>query len=212
MPLVFSCKKTEESPIESGINLYFERLQPINDSEINKIPNKFRGLYINADSVFLRINENTIFREGYYKTKIHKKLLDTIKNGIIFSGNKLFMKDTKIVYDVTKEGDSLVLTNKYSDTIFNLSNVQKAKRINGQLVLNVQDSIFWKVKFLSIEKEILKIREIYSEEDLKRIDSITKIKSKSIDSLSYLLKPSRKEFKKILNLKKIGFERQYKRV
>lgn len=109
-------------------------------------------------------------------------------------------------------GDSLEIIKKDIDTFFVFSNVQKAKRIDGQLVLNYKDSIYWKIKTISIEKNILKIKYIYSEEDLKRIDSLTKIKSTMIDSSAYILRPSRNEFKRILNLKNLGETREYKKV
>jgi hypothetical protein len=90
--------------------------------------------------------------------------------------------------------------------------MQKAKRFDGQLVLNYKDSIYWKVKSIRLEKNMLKIKYIYSEEDLKRIDSLTKVKSTMIDSSSFIIRPSRNEFKHILNLKKVGEELGFKKV
>jgi hypothetical protein len=63
-----------------------------------------------------------------------------------------------------------------------------------------------------LEKNSLKIKYIYSKEDLKRIDSLTKVKSTMIDSSSFIIKPSRNEFKRILNLKKLGGEFEYRKV
>ena len=53
--LLFSCK--EEA---IGNDLYFDNPQPINDSELKEIPQKFLGLYKDADSVFLQIDKNLI--------------------------------------------------------------------------------------------------------------------------------------------------------
>ena len=63
-----------------------------------------------------------------------------------------------------------------------------------------------------MEKNTLKIKDIYSEEDLKRMDSLTKIKSTMIDSVLFILKPSRNEFKRVLNLKNFGKTREYIKV
>jgi hypothetical protein len=41
--VINSCKRSD-SPADDGFNLYFENPQPINDSELSKIPNKFIGL------------------------------------------------------------------------------------------------------------------------------------------------------------------------
>jgi hypothetical protein len=97
------------------------------------------------------------------------------------------------------------------DTFFVFSNTQKAKRFNGQLVLNFKDSIYWKVKSICLEKNILKIKYIYSDEDLKKMDSLTKIKSTRIDSSSFIIRPSRNEFKRILNLKNLVEDSEYKK-
>jgi hypothetical protein len=208
--LVFSCKKAEEVPV--GLNFYFENPQPINDSELKKFPSKFRGLYLDKDSSFLKIEENVILSESYFKFRIHKKELDSLKKDFVFSNGRLIEKSNDEMYEVVEKGDSLELSNKNTDTLFMFSNSQKAKRINGYLVLNTKDSIFWKVKLVSIEKEVLKIRYIYSEDDLKKIDSITRVKAKMIDSSSFIIKPTRREFKKILNLKQLGDERQFKKI
>ena len=211
LPIIFSCKKTEEAP-QFEQNTYFESPQPINDSELNKFPSKFRGLYVNKDSTYLRIGENVILTESYFRFRIHKKEIDSLKKEFDISDDKLIQKKTKQVYDFLNKGDSLEIIDKNTDTIFRLSNSQKAKRINGQLVLSTKDSIFWTVKLFSLEKNTLRIRYIYSKEDLKRMDSITKIKSATIDSMSFIVKPTRREFKKILNLKHFGYENQYNKI
>ncbi len=207
---VVSCKRAEAEPV--GFNFYFENLQPINDSELTKFPNKFQGLFMNSDSVCICIKENLIFKEYYDKFRFHKTELDSIKGDFDFVGNKYISKLNKKVYDYKYVKDSIEFSNKHIDTFFIFSNTQKAKRFDGQLVLNYKDSIFWKIKSIRLEKNHLKIKYIYSNEDLKRIDSVTKVKSKIIDSSSYIISPSRNEFKHILNLKKLGEELEYKKI
>lgn len=206
--LVFSCKKAEPW----GLNFYFENLQPINDAELSKIPNKFQGLFMRSDSVFLNIKENIILEENFYKFKFPLKDMDSLKNEFIFSNGKCISKDKKEVYDYRQLKDSIEFSNKQIDTFFIFSDSQKAKRFDGQLVLNYKDSIYWKVKPIRLEKNMLKVKYIYSEEDLKRIDSLTKVKSTMLDSSSFIIKPSRNEFKRILNLKKLGGEFEYRKV
>jgi hypothetical protein len=172
---VVSCKKAD-APADESYVLYFENPQPINDSELSKIPNKFRGIFMNSDSMYINIKENIILEESYYKFRIHKTDLDSLKEFFSYTNGE-FKLGSKII-----RGDSLEIIKKDIDTFFIFSNTQKAKRIDGQLVLNYKDSIFWKVKVMNIEKNKLKIKYIYSEEDLKRMDSLTKIKSTMIDS------------------------------
>ena len=207
---IVSCKKAD-TPY-AGFSMYFEKPQPINDSELSKIPNKFRGIFMNSDSMYINIKENIILQEKYYKHRFHKNELDSIKTAFDLVGNQYVSKLNKDVFDYRYLGDSIEFSNKQIDTFFVFLDTQKAKRIDGQLVLNYKDSIYWKIKAISVEKNMLKIKYIYSEEDLKRIDSLTKVKSTMIDSALFLLKPSRNEFKRILNLKKLGETREYKKV
>jgi hypothetical protein len=198
-----SCKKTDDP--YAGFDMYFEKPQPINDSELSTIPNKFQGLFMSKDSFFVRIEEKEILIENYLKFRIHKTDLDSLKEFFSYPNGKVKLSTKNI------SGDSLEIIKKDIDTFFVFSDSQKAKRIDGKLVLNYKDSIYWKIKAISLEKNILKIKYIYSEEDLKRIDSLTKVKSTMIDSSLFILKPSRNEFKRIINLKKLGETREYKK-
>jgi hypothetical protein len=205
-----SCKKVETVP--SGFNFYFENPQPINDSELSKIPNKFQGLFMNIDSVYIDVQEKLILKEYCDKFRFHKKDFDSIKLNFNKVGDKYISKFNRDVFDFKYFKDSVEFSNKQIDTFFIFSNTQKVKRFNGQLVLNYKDSIFWKINAIRLVNNVLKIKYICSEEDLKRIDSLTKVKSTMIDSSSFIVEPSRNEFKRILNLKKLGEELEYKKV
>ena len=208
-----SCKKADAEPMCDGcLTFYFENPQPINDSELNSFPSKFKGLYMNSDSTFLRIEENRILREYFYKFKFHRQEMDSLKSEYNLIDGKLIAKDTKEKFDIHRKGDSIELVRKDIDTIFRLSYNQKAKRINGHLVLSTRDSIFWKIRIIALEKNILKMKYIYLPEDLKKLDSVTAIKGKMLDSLSYLIKPTRKEFKNFLNIKDVGSDQEYTRI
>ncbi|MEN2400093.1 hypothetical protein GKZ90_0009910 [Flavobacterium sp. MC2016-06] len=208
---ISSCKKADVAATSLGPNIYFESPQPINDSELDHFPNKFKGLYMDKDSTFLRINENVAQYEKYYKLKIHKDVLDSLPPGDIIKDNKLVVKEWGQTFDMYPKGDSILLVSKSIDTIFRFSYYQKAKRINGDLVISKKDSIFWNVETFSINNNDLKFRTI-GFEDIKKIDSITAVKSKMLDSMSYLLKPTRKEFGRILKIKDLGYLQEFKKV
>ncbi|MBB4803224.1 hypothetical protein HNP37_003299 [Flavobacterium nitrogenifigens] len=211
--VVSSCKKAdaEATPLNS-YTFYFENPQPINDSELNSFPPKFQGLYKTADSNFLRITDDRILKEYYFKLKVHRKELDSQKSEYDLVDGKLITKDTKDKYDVLKIGDSIELSQTITDTLYRLSYNQKLKRISGQLVLSTRDSVFWEMEVISLEKNILKFKHIFLQEDLKRLDSVTQTKGQMLDSLSYLIKPTRKEFKNILKIKNLGKDRLYTKV
>ena len=209
--LVFlSCKKAEGVP--SGLSFYFEIPQPINDSELSKIPNKFLGLFMNSDSTYVNVQENIILKEYYDKFRFHKREFDSIKLDFDKVGDKYISKLNSTIFECKYLKDSIEFSNKQIDTFFIFSNTQKAKRFDGKLILNYKDSIYWTINSIRLEKNNLKIKYIYSEEDLKRMDSLTKVKSVMLDSSSFIIKPSRNEFKQILNLKKLGGEFEYKKV
>jgi hypothetical protein len=44
------------------------------------------------------------------------------------------------------------------------------------------------------------------------MDSITEVHSKMIDSTSFIISPKRREFNKFFNLKKFGFDEEYKKI
>jgi hypothetical protein len=207
----FSCKNGSEG-VPVGKNYLFQNPQPINDSELEIIPNKFHGIYINTDSIYLKINVNSIVEESFYRFKIHKTALDTLQSEFDFVDENLISKTTKEIYTKKIIGDSVQLSNKFTDTIFHFSKTQKAKRVHGKLIISEKDSVFWKIKSVFLEKKNLKIQYLYSNKDLIRMDSITKIKSKMIDSASFVITPTRQEFVKIMDLKKIGFVQEFKKI
>ncbi|OUD37047.1 hypothetical protein [Flavobacterium sp. FPG59] len=207
---VISCKKADAPADESFV--YFEKPQPIYDAELSKIPNKFRGLFINSDSVYLNISENMISKEFTRKFRIHKTEIDSLKKEFDFVNGKYVSKGYKVVFDFIKIGDSLELSNKEIDTIFIFSNTQKAKRFNGKLILNYSDSIYWTVNTIDLEKNLLHLKSIGSKEDLKKIDSLTHLKSVQIDSFRFVVKPSRNEFKTFINLKRFHVDEAFKKI
>lgn len=205
--LFISCKNIGV-PVPDG-NYYFENPQPINDSELRSIPNKFQGIYMNADSIRLNIEKNLIFTETENKFRFHKNQLDSLKEYFDVIDGKYISKDNKEIFNSKRVGDSIEMSYKNKDTIFIFSDFQKAKRINGNLVLSEKDSIYWKIKLVSLIKNKLVIKHLNSDIDLKRMDSITKIHSKMIDSTSFIISPNRREFNKFFDLKNFGFDQEY---
>jgi hypothetical protein len=208
--LLISCK--ESNAVPSGNYFFFENPQPINDSELSSIPNKFQGTYMNSDSIYLNISDNAIFYEKEHKFRFHKNQIDSLKEYFDVFYGKYISKDKKEIFNSKRVGDSIEFATKDIDTIFNFSDLQKAKTINGDLILNKKDSIYWKVKLLSLNKNTITIKELYSENDLKSLDSITKIHSKKIDSLSYIISPSRLEFKRFSKVENFGFDSKFVKV
>lgn len=210
--LVVSCKKVRIRPCPDCFIFYFENPQPENDTELDHFPVRFRGLYIDKDSSFLRIKEDRMIYKYFGTYKIHKIEFDSIKEEFMIIGNEATNKTTHEKSVIHIKGDSIEFKETFLDTFFRLSYYNKLKRIDGQLVLSKKDSIFWTIEIMSLNNKTLKIKEIYLPGDLKKLDSITEVKGEKLDSMSYLIKPTRSEFKKILRIKKMGTDSEYKRI
>ena len=207
--LLSSCKQAEV-PADS-IEFLFNETQPVSVSEISSFPNRFLGNYINKDSNYLIINKKDIFYKSIYKIKISFSSFDSIKESFKIVQNKIYLKKNQFA-EYRKLKDSVEITDYSYDTIFTISNNQRAKKIHKTIVLNTKDSIYWTTKFLTLDKNNLKITNLYSNDDLKRIDSLSEVKSCKIDSIKNRIQLSRKEFKKMLGLKHFGFEQNFQKV
>lgn len=209
LAVLTSCKKIRIRPCPDCYFLYFENPQPDNDSELDRFPRRYRGIYKNEDSTFLKIDEDRIVVKYFGKSMIHKNELDSMKSEFLIYKNKIIRKDSKEIVSLNRKGDSLELLETFLDTIFRFSYNQKAKLIDGQLILSTRDSIFWDIDFLSLNKNQLKLKDIYLPTDLKKLDSVTRIKARVIDSMSYLIKPTRREFRQLLKIKDLGVDEKY---
>lgn len=87
-----SCKKIRMRPCPDCFFFYFENPQPENDSELDRFPNRFRGLYKNEDSTFLKIDEDRIVLNYFMKSVIHKNELDSMKSEYLIFKDKLLKK------------------------------------------------------------------------------------------------------------------------
>lgn len=207
--LLVSCK---EHAIPVGNTYYFAEPQPINDSEIHFIPNKYLGLYMDEDSTYLNVSRGLITNESFFSFRIHKNSLDSVSDKLVKVNGKYRFKDETTFLEDKIIGDSIEFSQKEIDTFFIFSNKQKAKRINGKLVLSEKDSIYWQSKLVYLNKDNLIIKYLYSDDDLRKMDSLTKIKSKRLDSTTYIISPSRSEFKRFFELKNFGYDVKFKKV
>jgi len=207
---LFSCKENK-AEIE-GNQFYFNSPQPINDSELNKFPIKFVGVYMDSDSLLVSITKEVLFYESSDKFRIHNLDWDSIKTDFDFVNDKYILKNTNQVYEFKRNGDSLDFLSIQRDTFFTFSNDKKVKRINNNLIINQRDSTYWEIKIYTLKDDVLTVKQLFSDTDLRKMDSITKIKSKMIDSTTFLIQPTKNEFKKFLELNDFGYDRTYKKI
>ena len=199
--ILFSCKETKTEEMVSAY-FYFDSPQPVNDSELSSFPTKFRGVYVYED-MQMHIEKEFIYNGYREEWKVAKTTLDSMKDIITYKeGNRVVIKEGKylVEYKMKDEGDSLYLYRWRNDTVFRFSPTQKAKRVNGQLVLSTKDSIYWQVRMLSIKKDTLNWKYLTSSQDYIALKPIVKNMSINADTSQVYMKPTRKEFTKILLL------------
>lgn len=204
-----SCKQADPVPY-FGVEFLFKETQPINDGEMKQLPNKFLGKYISSDSTYLIIKNQLIYYKWSTKNNISYSDFRSLKDSLRIVDNKIFIDDQFVEFRKLK--DSIEITNTNYDTIFSISDSNKAKRIRGSIVLNIKDSIYWKLKIISINKKTLSLMTLVSDEDLTRLDSLSKVKVQKIDSTKNVFELSKTEFKKMLALKRLGFIQEYKKL
>jgi hypothetical protein len=207
---LFSCKNREAEIV--GNQFYFNSPQPINDLELNIFPKKFIGLYINSDSLLLAITKEVMYYESSHKFRIHNLEWDSLKTEFDFVNDKYILKNTNHVYAFKRNGDSLDFISKQRDTFFTFSKDKKVKGINNDLIINLRDSIYWEIKIYTLKDDILTVKQLYSDTDLRKMDSITKIRSEMIDSTTFLISPSKNEFKKFLKFNDFGYDSTFKKI
>ncbi|TDP60849.1 hypothetical protein [Flavobacterium dankookense] len=206
-----SCRQTDAVPY-FGIDFLFKEPQSINDIELKHFPNKLIGSYINQDSTYLIITDKVICNKWIKRNNVSLSEFDSVKDSVKIIGNRMYLLDSKKFFDFRKVKDSIEITDTYYDTIFSISNFNKANKIKGAFVLNTKDSIYWKIKVLSLDKKNLKLMTLVSEDDLARIDSLSKIKVQKIDSTRNVIELSKAEFKRMLTLKNLGHIQEYKKL
>ncbi|QBZ98716.1 hypothetical protein [Flavobacterium sangjuense] len=206
--LFISCKQADAVPYY-GIDFLFKAPQPIDDREVNHLPNRFIGNYTNQDSTNLIIENKTVYYKWKTKNNISFSEFDSIKDSLRILENRIYFDDKFVEFRKLK--DSVEITDVNYDTIFSISDFQKVKRIKNSIVFSTKDSIYWKMKILTLDNNRLTIKTLVSDEDLKRMDSLSKIKAQKLDSTKIIVQLSKKEFKKMLTLKRFGYDQNFKK-
>lgn len=208
---LLSCKETKTEETVSTY-FYFDEPQPINDSQLKVIPSKYRGVYT-YQNMQKHIEKECIYDSYREEWKLAKITLDSFKDNISYKGDMIVFRINNYneEYNYKDEGDSLYLYRWRNDTIFSLSSTQKAKRINGQLVLSAKGSLYWQVKMLSIKKDTLYWKYFTSYEDYIALKPLVKDIRINEDSTEVHVKPTRREFAKILSLDSMAVTK-YKKI
>lgn len=199
---------------EYGVRFYFNEPQPVNDSDVKSFPAKYRGTYATTDEVReLHIDEKDIYYKYLLNGKITKSELETLTDSITYNNGKLIVisPDESVVYDTEEKGDTIFFHKQIMDTVFSLSEKQKAKRFKGQLVLSEKDSVFWSARILSVHNDTLYWKYFKDKSDFMKLKALVNDIRTDEDTLRVYLNPSRKEFAKILSVGPSGYNKYPKK-
>lgn len=165
--------------LSCGPTATFERPQPEGLKEEQGFSKNIHGVYQSADST------GTM--------SIYEKF-------IIYTYNEKIEQDSDIE-DLNHIADTtnLATAKHYTDTIFKINDSYALKKYKGHYFLNKKSSENqkWEVSKLNPDNNILTIASICGEEDINRLNEITKTaKDSSITSTNYDL--SKKQFREFL--------------
>lgn len=199
-----SCKDIilEENTTE---NYFFLTSQPINEAELKQIPFRYLGRYVNNLGDTLHIDRKIIFTVDKYQLKVKNDKNDSIYKKFSVNKKEYIFKETQEKFTIKQiKNDSIVLETKFIDTLFAISTQEKIKKVKNTLVISKPDDSkkYWKVKWLYFTKEGFYSYQIKNLDLLEEIKTTTKTKINKIDSITFVLQPTRKEFIKIQELLK----------
>jgi hypothetical protein len=185
----------------------FESPQPENVKSKKSFQKKVRSTYTNCydPNDHLVITDKLVFTSQLWKLSYHRNDFDIDSSKVIDIQN-----DSQIIEALEKEGLSVLIIGDtvYSsilltDTLFHISEGQVLRKLKGSYFLNTKiDESFWEVQRMDLKKDSLFIGIITPSDTLLRFDFITKSEEiqeeDSVKIVEYLIKPSKKQFKKLL--------------
>ncbi len=171
--------------IGCGPVVTFNQPQPEGVDSLRVIPKKLIGRYISKDgSGKLIIDRKSMIIRYDYEVKVPKDSVDW---------EDLSAEDRKH-YKV--EGNSVIEHITNTDTLFYFSEDNVLKKFKGYYFLNSRiDKESWFVQKLKLQKGVLTLGTISSEEELKTLETINE---SPIDTITYNIKFTRKQFKSYL--------------
>ncbi len=192
--------------VEQCETIYFDKPQPDAVKNLKQLPKAYQGIYMDEDSTFLVIDKTSFIHKRQLEWEMTKNELDT---NTMYRLDKNFLINTQTLEKnpVQFIHDTIHVFDEITDTLFTISKDQLARSFKGNLILSSrQDDDLWEVEMYSLKDGILKYMAFYNNKgiftDFAAMSDNEVIKdSAQTDTVKMILKPSKKEFKKILSKK-----------
>ncbi len=191
-----------------GPYIWFKVPQPEEGKNLKMFSESVIGKYQSAkDTLIIRIEKDQIIRE-YRENMIMSKVEFREEVGDTISEDTSFAFADNWQITIKSYRDSVKVFSKKDEELFKISETQILRQYKGYFFLNKKDTNdYWKVKILKLEGDTLEYDYILTEEDLKKIENITKVETytdTTEESTVYYLKPSKRELRKILRKRSQG--------
>ncbi|MDZ7614312.1 MAG: hypothetical protein U5K51_11865 [Flavobacteriaceae bacterium] len=189
--------------IEKCDPIYFNKPQPDAVKNLKQFPKAYRGTFMDQDSTYLVIDKTTLISRHKLEWKLTRSALDT-STTYLLDKNFLINKLTNEKSPVQFRHDTIFVFQQNTDTLFVFSDGQVARSHQGNLILNHrQEDNLWEVEIFSLKENTLTHMAFFNTKDIftelaALTDSEVVKDSSQTDTLKLILKPSKKEFKKML--------------
>ncbi len=181
----------------------FQEPQPTGSANLSAFPTSWQGRYTSlTDSNTLLIGEKLIQRICFFEERVPKSQLDSISG--LYKDTLSFPK-SPIQVTIHSEGDSLLVQQTYTDTLFYISNEHILRKMQGNYFINIyHENTGWEVKKFQLSKGKLLIGAISTPEEINTLNALTKSTPDSIAPHQFSV--TRRQFKSFV--KGNGFQEQ----
>lgn len=180
--------------------IVFIEPQPIGSKDLFTFPNRIQGQYVSKIDSSLLVIEDVLIKRVYdFYYKVHPNQLDS---QLVFVDDKIINEQTLEKISFIKEGDSLLIHEHGTDTLFFVSQQNVLRKSKGYYFLNFYiDEDKWSVRKMEIIKGQLKISRISRQYELDNLMEITASPEDTIPPETFNI--SKKEFNEFV--KRGGF-------
>ena len=183
----------------------FTEPQPLDEPQLSVIPTEYRGIYWCAtDSITLIIDDQIIYKQKKYDTKISKSQLES-NSDLTFKNNMLYAKELSESYPAVQIGDTIFVQITLKDTLFSDYSGAVLKYFKNRLILNKPlNNDLWDVTIISLKKQnTLSLTKATIPSNLEEIEQITPIQKYNAYNdetpVQIIIAPTKAEFEQILN-------------
>lgn len=197
---------------EEETEVHFE--EPMGKKDLASFDTDVIGNYIGVlDSSIIEVGDSWIVHTGKTYYKYSKLALDSAKY-IVYDDNLIIDTIENVSYYYKSVGDSIIIEDKWLDTIFKISKNQLLKKDNKRFYLNYNEGSDWIVRTLEVDAEKLKIGKL-KVDSLETVNQYTDIAGDTLEDGGvdhYIISPTKKEFKKLMKSDVFEYNQEYLKI